>query len=121
MLRDRSKKRLATSGFAGVFLPEIRIYAYPRQNGILLRNIPTAKGVLKLWLFSKRTSTDIGNPTPDNPILDFPIPDYPMSENPMQLNKDILNTDLQNIYSFPFLSFSPSLWLRNSKATRMER
>ena len=59
MLRDRSKKRLATSGFAGVFLPEIRIYAYPRQNGILLRNIPTAKGVLKLWLFSKRTSTDI--------------------------------------------------------------
>ena len=59
MLRDRSKKRLATNGFAGVFLPEIRIYAYPRQNGILLRNIPTAKGVLKLWLFSKRTSTDI--------------------------------------------------------------
>lgn len=39
----------------------------------------------------------------------------------MQLNKDILNTDLQNIYSFPFLSFSLSLWLRNSKATRMER
>ena len=61
------------------------------------------------------------NRTPENPILDFPIPDYPTSENPMQLNKDILNTDLQNIYSFPFLSFSPSLWLRNSKATRMER
>ena len=41
--------------------------------------------------------------------------------NQQTLNKDILNTDLQNIYSFPFLSFSPSLWLRNSKATRMER
>ncbi len=45
MLRNRSKKSLATSGFAGVFLLEIRI---SRQNGVLLRNIPTAKGVLKL-------------------------------------------------------------------------
>lgn len=48
MLRIRGRKSLATSGFAGVFLPEIRIYTYPRQNGVLLRNIPTAKGVLKL-------------------------------------------------------------------------
>ena len=61
------------------------------------------------------------NPTPGNPILENPTPGKPTTENPMQLNKDILNTDLQNIYSFPFLSFSPSLWLRNSKATRMER
>ena len=29
MLRNRSKKSLATSGFAGVFLPEIKIYTYP--------------------------------------------------------------------------------------------
>jgi hypothetical protein len=48
MLHNRSKKSLATSGFAGVLLLEIKIYTYPRQNGVLLRNIPTAKGVLKL-------------------------------------------------------------------------
>ena len=58
MLRNRSKKSLATSGFAGVFLPEVRIYTYPRQNGVLLRNIPTAKGVLKLRQLFKWTPTE---------------------------------------------------------------
>ena len=49
---------VATSGFAGVFLPEVRIYTYPRQNDVLLRNIPTAKGVLKLRQLFKWTPTE---------------------------------------------------------------
>ena len=38
-----AKKRLATSGFAGVFLPEIRIYAYPRQMAFYCVTYPQQK------------------------------------------------------------------------------
>ncbi|MEZ3513922.1 MAG: hypothetical protein K1W37_01350 [Lachnospiraceae bacterium] len=65
MLHNRSQKSLAASGFADVFLQEIRIYTYPRQNGVLLRNIPQAKKHRSYGSFPRESQPnlpDIGKP-----------------------------------------------------------
>nr|WP_303040674.1 IS3 family transposase [Enterocloster clostridioformis] len=51
----------------------------------------------------------------------FDVTDSVSAKGYLRSITDFQNIDLQNIYSFPFLSFSLSLWLRNSKVTRMER